>query len=41
MMVKAKRCNFIIDKNGIIAKIIEVTDVSTHSTEVFEIASQL
>lgn len=38
---KAKRVTFIIDKNGIIAKIIEVTEVSTHSTEVFEIASQL
>ena len=38
---KSKRITFIIDKNGIIAKIIEVNDVSAHSKEVFEIASKL
>ncbi len=38
---KAKRVTFIIDRKGIIAKIIEVTDVSTHSKDVFEIASKL
>ena len=38
---KAKRVTFIIDRNGMIAKIIEVSDVSTHSKDVFEIASQL
>ncbi len=38
---KAKRYTFIIDKNGVIAKIIEVKDVSSHAKEVYEIASQL
>lgn len=38
---KAKRVTFIIDRNGMIAKIMEVSDVSTHSKDVFEIASQL
>ncbi|HAB51239.1 MAG TPA: peroxiredoxin [Ignavibacteriales bacterium] len=38
---KAKRVTFIIDRNGMIAKILEVSGVSTHSHEVFEIASQL
>jgi len=38
---KAKRVTFIVDKKGIIAKIIEVYDVSAHSPNVFEIASQL
>jgi len=38
---KAKRVTFIIDRKGMIAKIIEVSDVSTHSHDVFEIASQL
>jgi len=38
---KAKRVTFIVDKKGIIVKIIEVSDVSAHSHNVFEIASQL
>ena len=38
---KAKRVTFIIDKKGIIVKIIEVSDVSTHSQVVLEIASKL
>jgi len=38
---KAKRFTFIIDRKGRIAKIIEVTDISKHSHDVFEIASQL
>jgi thioredoxin-dependent peroxiredoxin len=38
---KAKRVTFIIDKKGLISKIIEVSNVSTHSEEVFEIASKL
>jgi thioredoxin-dependent peroxiredoxin len=38
---KAKRVTFIIDRKGNIEKIIEVTDVSTHSHDVFEIASKL
>lgn len=38
---KAKRFTFIIDKDGIIRKIIEVTDISNHSTQVLEFASQL
>jgi peroxiredoxin Q/BCP len=38
---KSKRFTFIIDKNGLIAKIIEVKDVSTHAKEVLEIASNL
>jgi thioredoxin-dependent peroxiredoxin len=38
---KAKRVTFIIDKKGMISKIIEVSNVSTHSKEVFEIASKL
>lgn len=38
---KAKRVTFIIDRKGIISKIIEVTDVSSHSKDVFELASKL
>ena len=38
---KAKRVTFIIDREGKIEKIIKVTDVSTHSHDVFEIASRL
>lgn len=38
---KAKRVTFIIDKKGKIAKIIDVSDISTHAKEVIEIASQL
>jgi len=38
---KAKRVTFIIDRKGKIEKIIEVTDVSIHSRDVFEIASKL
>jgi peroxiredoxin Q/BCP len=38
---KAKRITFIMDKKGIIAKILEVKDVSTHSKDVYKIASQL
>lgn len=38
---KAKRVTFIIDKRGMIVRILEVTDISKHSQEVFEIASQL
>lgn len=38
---KAKRITFIINKEGKIEKIMEVTDVSTHSHDVFEIASKL
>lgn len=38
---KAKRVTFIIDRKGTIAKILEVTDVASHSHDVFEIASQL
>ena len=38
---KSKRITFIIDKDGMIAKIIEVNDVSSHAKEVFEIASRL
>lgn len=38
---KAKRVTFIVDKKGMIANILEVTDVSSHSSEVFQIASQL
>ena len=38
---KSKRFTFIIDKNGMIAKIIEVKDVSSHAKEVIEIASKL
>ena len=38
---KAKRFTFIIDRKGRIAKIMEVTDISKHSLDIFEIASQL
>ena len=38
---KAKRFTFIVDRKGKIAKIMEVTDVSSHSHDVFEIASRL
>ena len=38
---KAKRITFIINKEGKIEKIMEVNDVSTHSHDVFEIASKL
>ncbi len=38
---KAKRVTFIIDKNGIIARIIDVTDIDQHAKEVFDIASKL
>ena len=38
---KAMRVTFIINREGKIAKIMEVTDVSTHSRDVFEIASKL
>jgi peroxiredoxin Q/BCP len=38
---KAKRVTFIVDRKGIIVRIIEVSDVSTHSQDVFEIASKL
>jgi peroxiredoxin Q/BCP len=38
---KAKRITFIVDKIGNIAKILEVKDVSTHSGDVYKIASQL
>jgi peroxiredoxin Q/BCP len=35
-----KRITFIVDKKGVIARIIEVADVSSHANLVFEIASQ-
>jgi thioredoxin-dependent peroxiredoxin len=38
---KAMRVTFIINREGKIAKIMEVIDVSTHSRDVFEIASKL
>jgi peroxiredoxin Q/BCP len=38
---KSQRFTFIIDKNGMIAKIIEVKDVSSHAKEVFDIASKI
>jgi peroxiredoxin Q/BCP len=38
---KDKRVTFIIDKNGEIAKILEVTDISRHAIDVFDIASKL
>jgi peroxiredoxin Q/BCP len=38
---RAKRVTFIIDKKGIIVKILEVTEIGNHSQEVLEIASQL
>lgn len=38
---KAKRITFIVDKKGNIAKILEVKDVSTHSKDVYTIASKL
>ncbi len=38
---KDKRITFIVDRSGIIAKIIKVTDVSTHANLVFELASKL
>ena len=38
---KAMRVTFIINREGKITKIMEVTDVSTHSRDVFEIASKL
>lgn len=37
----AKRFTFIIDKEGIIADVIEVKDVSSHAEEVLEIAKSL
>jgi len=36
-----KRITFIIDKKGVITKIIPVTDIENHSKEVFNIASKL
>ncbi len=38
---KAKRVTFIINKKGIIAKIIEVKNIDAHAEEVFKIASKL
>lgn len=38
---KAKRVTFIIDKNGTIVRIMEVTDIDQHAKEVFDIASKL
>jgi peroxiredoxin Q/BCP len=38
---RAKRYTFIIDKDGRISKIIKVTDVLSHSKEVFEEAKKL
>lgn len=37
----AKRVTFIIDKNGKIAKVFKVTDISSHADEVFEEANKL
>lgn len=37
----AKRVTFIMNKKGIIHKIIPVTDIDSHAAEVFSIASQL
>ena len=37
----AKRVTFIIDKEGIIRKIIPVSDISLHAKEVFNIVSEL
>ncbi len=37
----AKRVTFIIDKEGIIRKIITVSDISSHAKEVLNIASEL
>lgn len=37
----AKRITFIIDKKGLIRKIIPVSDISLHAKEVFNIASEL